>query len=149
MTGGPGSLGRAVSRVGAGAGKVGDLQGRMPAYASFLRPSTPVRDSQAVRHYRIWKDNVGWLHLSEAVSFPSLSELVDYHKTQSLSHGLQLTMPCWKVGPWLLCDVVGVRQVEDSVEAGGAQKRVFLLAVTLITLTHQSSVVLPLNPDPW
>lgn len=49
---------------------------------------------------------MGWLHLNEAVSFPGLSELVDYHKTQSLSHGLKLTMPCCKVGHWLLCDTV-------------------------------------------
>ncbi|XP_006500648.1 protein-tyrosine kinase 6 isoform X1 [Mus musculus] len=55
-----------------------------------------VRDAQAVRHYRIWKNNEGRLHLNEAVSFSNLSELVDYHKTQSLSHGLQLSMPCWK-----------------------------------------------------
>ncbi|XP_008841499.1 protein-tyrosine kinase 6 [Nannospalax galili] len=55
-----------------------------------------VRDAQAVRHYRIWKSEAGRLHLNEAVSFLSLPELVDYHKTQSLSHGLRLTMPCWK-----------------------------------------------------
>lgn len=60
-------------------------------------PRTPVRDGQVVRHYRIWR-RAGRLHLSEAVSFPSLSELVDHHKAQSLSHGLRLTVPCWKVG---------------------------------------------------
>lgn len=76
----------------------------MPTYASFRWPHTPVRDAQAVRHYRIWRSGGGRLHLNEAVSFSSLSELVDYHKIQSLSHGLQLTMPCWKVGHWFLCD---------------------------------------------
>ncbi|XP_076786521.1 protein-tyrosine kinase 6 isoform X3 [Arvicanthis niloticus] len=55
-----------------------------------------VRDAQAVRHYRIWRNDAGRLHLNEMVSFSSLSELVDYHKTQSLSHGLQLSMPCCK-----------------------------------------------------
>ncbi|XP_040315837.1 protein-tyrosine kinase 6 [Herpailurus yagouaroundi] len=57
-----------------------------------------VRDGQVVRHYRIW-GRAGRLHLSEAVSFPSLSELVDHHKAQSLSHGLRLTVPCWKHEP--------------------------------------------------
>ncbi|XP_030165052.1 protein-tyrosine kinase 6 isoform X3 [Lynx canadensis] len=57
-----------------------------------------VRDGQVVRHYRIWR-RAGRLHLSEAVSFPSLSELVDHHKAQSLSHGLRLTVPCWKHEP--------------------------------------------------
>ncbi|XP_044909319.1 protein-tyrosine kinase 6 isoform X5 [Felis catus] len=47
---------------------------------------------------RIWR-RAGRLHLSEAVSFPSLSELVDHHKAQSLSHGLRLTVPCWKHEP--------------------------------------------------
>lgn len=101
----------------------------MPAYASFCRPPTSVRDTQAVRHYRIWADDVGRLHLNEAVSFPSLTELVDYHKIQSLSHGLQLTMPCWKVGHCLLCDTVargqtggvpcwGRRGSEDGIPLG-------------------------------
>lgn len=58
----------------------------------------PVRDAQAVRHYRIRRHAGGRLHLNETVSFSSLSELVDYHKAQSLSHGLRLTVPCWKVG---------------------------------------------------
>ncbi|XP_049506417.1 protein-tyrosine kinase 6 isoform X2 [Panthera uncia] len=57
-----------------------------------------VRDDQVVRHYRIWR-RAGRLHLSEAVSFPGLSELVDHHKAQSLSHGLRLTVPCWKHEP--------------------------------------------------
>ncbi|XP_060478199.2 protein-tyrosine kinase 6 isoform X2 [Panthera onca] len=57
-----------------------------------------VRDGQVVRHYRIWR-RAGRLHLSEAVSFPGLSELVDHHKAQSLSHGLRLTVPCWKHEP--------------------------------------------------
>lgn len=57
----------------------------------------PVRDRQAVRHYKIWQ-RAGRLHLHEAVSFSSLPELVDHHRTQSLSHGLRLTSPCRKVG---------------------------------------------------
>lgn len=61
-------------------------------------PPTPVRDRQTVRHYRIWRQ-AGRLHLSDAASFPSLPELVDHHRTCSLSHGLRLTLPCWKVGP--------------------------------------------------
>lgn len=61
---------------------------------------------------------MGWLHLNEAVSFPGLSELVDYHKTQSLSHGLKLTMPCCKVGHWLLCDTVAWGQT-SGVQCGG------------------------------
>ncbi|KAF7460878.1 Hypothetical predicted protein [Marmota monax] len=54
-----------------------------------------MRDAQVVRHYRIWRRS-GRLHLNEAVSFPSLPELLDYHKAQSLSHGLRLTVPCCK-----------------------------------------------------
>ncbi|XP_054433519.1 protein-tyrosine kinase 6 [Pteronotus mesoamericanus] len=57
-----------------------------------------VRDRQTVRHYKIWR-RAGRLHLSEAVSFPSLSELVGHHRTHSLSHGLQLGLPCWKHEP--------------------------------------------------
>eukprot|EP00069_Balaena_mysticetus_P022649 bmy_14484T0 len=57
-----------------------------------------VRDQQTVRHYKIWWQD-GQLHLNEAVSFPSLPELVDHHKAQSLSHGLWLTSPRRKVGP--------------------------------------------------
>ncbi|KAF0883628.1 protein-tyrosine kinase 6 [Crocuta crocuta] len=57
-----------------------------------------VRDGQVVRHYRIWR-RAGRLHLSEAASFPSLSKLLDHHKAQSLSHGLRLTVPCWKHEP--------------------------------------------------
>lgn len=57
----------------------------------------PVRDRQTVRHYKIWQW-AGRLHLHEAVSFSSLPELVDYHRTQSLSHGLRLALPCRKVG---------------------------------------------------
>lgn len=89
----------------------------MPAYVSFHRPPTSVRDAQVVRHYRIWRNNEGRLHLNEMVSFSSLSELVDYHKTQTLSHGLQLSMPCWKVGHWLLCDIVaqGAQQVDCNM----------------------------------
>lgn len=56
-----------------------------------------MRDRQAVRHYKIWQC-AGRLHLHEAVSFSSLPELVDYHRTQSLSRGLTLTSPCRKVG---------------------------------------------------
>lgn len=51
-----------------------------------------------MRHYRIWQHQGGRLYLNEAVSFFSLVELVDYHKAHSLSHGLRLTTPCWKVG---------------------------------------------------
>lgn len=61
-------------------------------------PLSPVRDQQVVRHYKIWRRAGGQLHLNEAVSFPSLSALVAYHQAQSLSHGLRLTTPCWKVG---------------------------------------------------
>lgn len=61
-------------------------------------PPHPVRDRQTVWHYKIWQ-RASRLHLSEAVSFPSLAELVEHHKAQSLSHGLRLTSPCWKVGP--------------------------------------------------
>uniref|UniRef100_A0A452SKI5 Tyrosine-protein kinase n=1 Tax=Ursus americanus TaxID=9643 RepID=A0A452SKI5_URSAM len=43
------------------------------------------------------------LHLREAASFPSLSELLEQHKAQSLSHGLRLTVPCQKVGPPAPC----------------------------------------------
>lgn len=57
-----------------------------------------VRDRQTVRHYKIWQ-RASRLHLSEAVSFPSLAELVEHHKAQSLSHGLRLTSPCWKHEP--------------------------------------------------
>ncbi|XP_014704606.1 protein-tyrosine kinase 6 [Equus asinus] len=57
-----------------------------------------VRDTQAVRHYKIWR-RAGRLHLNQAVSFPSLPDLVDHHKAQSLSHGLRLTVPCWKHEP--------------------------------------------------
>ncbi|KAK2110354.1 Protein-tyrosine kinase 6 [Saguinus oedipus] len=58
-----------------------------------------VRDTQAVRHYKIWRHAGGRLHLNEAVSFPSLPELVNYHRTQSLSHGLRLATPCQKHEP--------------------------------------------------
>ncbi|XP_004716122.1 protein-tyrosine kinase 6 [Echinops telfairi] len=58
-----------------------------------------VRDKQTVRHYKIWRCTDGRFHLNETVSFPSLAELVDYHRSQSLSHGLCLTMPCWKHEP--------------------------------------------------
>ncbi|KAM8773864.1 protein-tyrosine kinase 6 isoform 2-T2 [Rhynchonycteris naso] len=54
-----------------------------------------VRDQQAVRNYKIWRC-AGRLHLSEAVSFPSLPQLVDHHRVHSLSHGLRLILPCWK-----------------------------------------------------
>ncbi|XP_008072850.1 protein-tyrosine kinase 6 isoform X1 [Carlito syrichta] len=57
-----------------------------------------VRDAQAVRHYKIWR-RAGSLHLNEAVSFPGLAELVDYHRAQSLSPGLRLTTPCRKHEP--------------------------------------------------
>ncbi|XP_048205693.1 protein-tyrosine kinase 6 [Perognathus longimembris pacificus] len=55
-----------------------------------------VRDAQAVRHYRIWRHVGGRLHLNQAVSFPSLPALVNYHKAQGLTPGLRLTVPCWK-----------------------------------------------------
>ncbi|XP_049725649.1 protein-tyrosine kinase 6 isoform X1 [Elephas maximus indicus] len=58
-----------------------------------------VRDKQTVRHYKIWLRAEGGFHLNEAVSFPSLHELVDYHRAQDLSHGLRLTKPCWKHEP--------------------------------------------------
>nr|XP_035158809.2 protein-tyrosine kinase 6 isoform X2 [Callithrix jacchus] len=58
-----------------------------------------VRDTQAVRHYKIWRHVGGRLHLNEAVSFLSLPELVNYHRTQSLSHGLRLAAPCQKHKP--------------------------------------------------
>ncbi|XP_006167116.1 protein-tyrosine kinase 6 [Tupaia chinensis] len=58
-----------------------------------------VRDAQAVRHYKIWRGPGGRLHLNQAVSFPSLPELLDYHRAQSLSPGLRLTVPCWKHEP--------------------------------------------------
>lgn len=125
---------------------MGGIQGRMPAYASFRRPPTPVRDAQAVRHYRIWRRNGGRLHLNETVSFSSLSELVEYHKTQSLSHGLQLTMPCWKVGHWFLCDIVA-RGQRGGVQCVGRRDSAFSLAISLI-LSHQSSAVLLLSTNP-
>ncbi|EDL88742.1 PTK6 protein tyrosine kinase 6 (predicted) [Rattus norvegicus] len=56
-----------------------------------------VWDAEAVRHYRIWRNSAGRLHLNEVVSFSSLSELVNYHKTHNLSPGLQLSMACWKL----------------------------------------------------
>lgn len=69
-----------------------------PSWHLFMSaPLCPVRDQQTVRHYKIWW-RAGRLHLNEAVSFPGLSELVDHHKVQSLSHGLRLTSPCRKVG---------------------------------------------------
>lgn len=55
-----------------------------------------MRDRQTVRHYKIWR-RAGRLHLNEAVSFPSLAGLVDHHQSHSLSHGLRLALPCWKV----------------------------------------------------
>ncbi|XP_054323580.1 protein-tyrosine kinase 6 isoform X1 [Pongo pygmaeus] len=58
-----------------------------------------VRDTQAVRHYKIWRRTGGRLHLNEAVSFLSLPELVNYHRAQSLSHGLRLAAPCRKHEP--------------------------------------------------
>lgn len=61
-------------------------------------PPAAVRDRQAVRHYRVWR-RAGRLHLSDTASFPGLRELVDQHRTQSLSHGLRLTLPCRKVAP--------------------------------------------------
>lgn len=64
-------------------------------------PQAPVCNRQAMRHYEIWQC-AGRLHFNEAVSFPGLPELVE-HKAQGLSHGLQLTLPCWKVGPPLPC----------------------------------------------
>ena len=65
--------------------------------ATQLTLSLPVRDTQAVRHYKIWRRAGGRLHLNEAVSFLSLPELVNYHRAQSLSHGLRLAAPCQKV----------------------------------------------------
>ncbi|KAM5305450.1 protein-tyrosine kinase 6 isoform 1-T1 [Glossophaga mutica] len=57
-----------------------------------------VRDRRTVRHYKVWR-RAGRLHLNEAVSFPSLAELVDHHRAHSLSHGLRLALPCWKHEP--------------------------------------------------
>ncbi|KAM9249390.1 LOW QUALITY PROTEIN: protein-tyrosine kinase 6-like [Dugong dugon] len=64
-----------------------------------------VPDKQTVRHYKIWRRAEGF-HLNEVVSFPSLRELVAYHHTQNLCHGLRLTAPCWKHEPQPLphCD---------------------------------------------
>lgn len=136
-----------MSRLGTGAGKVGDIQNRMPAYVSFCRPPTPVRDTQAVRHYRIWRSDSGQLHLNEVVSFSSLSELVDYHKTQSLSHGLQLSMPCLKVGHWLFCDIIAQGQI-GGVRRGSGLRTWVSLWLSLITLAHQSSDVPLLSTHP-
>lgn len=139
-----------MSRLGTGAGKVGDIHNSIPAYISFCRPLTPVRDAQAVRHYRIWRNDVGRLHLNEVVSFSSLSELVDYHKTQSLSHGLQLSMPCWKVGHCLFCDIIAQGQTGGIQygEKGWGLRTWHSLCLSLITLAHQSSDVLLLSTHP-
>lgn len=64
-------------------------------------PQAPVCNRQAMRHYEIWQC-AGRLHFNEAMSFPGLPELVE-HKAQGLSHGLQLTLPCWKVEQPLPC----------------------------------------------
>lgn len=104
MAGVPGNV-QAGNR-GRQSGVLGDIQDRTPTHISFCRPPTPVWDAEAVRHYRIWRNGAGRLHLNEVVSFSSLSELVNYHKTHNLSPGLQLSMACWKVGHWLLCDIV-------------------------------------------
>ncbi|KAM6163111.1 protein-tyrosine kinase 6 [Rhynchocyon petersi] len=55
-----------------------------------------VRDKQTVRHYKIWQSGEGRFHLNVAVSFINLQELVDFYRSHSLSHGLQLTTPCRK-----------------------------------------------------
>ncbi|XP_055964011.1 protein-tyrosine kinase 6 [Sorex fumeus] len=55
-----------------------------------------VRDTQTVRHYKIWRQAGGRLHLNEALSFSSLSDLVAHHREEVLTHGLQLTAPCSK-----------------------------------------------------
>lgn len=67
------------------------------ARPSSARALPLVRDQRAVRHYKIWR-RAGRLHLHEAVSFPSLSELVEHHRAHGLAHGLRLTTPCLKVG---------------------------------------------------
>lgn len=66
------------------------------SFTPWLSSRSAVRDSQNVRHYKIWRAR-DRLHLSEALSFPSLSELVAHHQAHSLTHGLQLTVPCPKV----------------------------------------------------
>ncbi|KAG8513261.1 Tyrosine-protein kinase Srms, partial [Galemys pyrenaicus] len=73
--------------------------GRISRSEASHRLQADVQDQRAVRHYKIWRGAGGRLHLSEAVSFTSLPELVAHHRTQSLSHGLRLTTPCWKHEP--------------------------------------------------
>ncbi|XP_067410646.1 protein-tyrosine kinase 6 [Emydura macquarii macquarii] len=58
-----------------------------------------VRDDSIVRHYKIWRNSQGKLHMNVALVFPDLLNLVEYYKTQSLSHGLKLTIPCRKREP--------------------------------------------------
>ncbi|XP_074867442.1 protein-tyrosine kinase 6 [Carettochelys insculpta] len=55
-----------------------------------------VRDDSVVRHYKIWRNSQGKLYLNAALSFPDLLSLLEHYKAKSLSHGLKLTIPCWK-----------------------------------------------------
>uniref|UniRef100_A0A8C8VEH5 Tyrosine-protein kinase n=1 Tax=Pelusios castaneus TaxID=367368 RepID=A0A8C8VEH5_9SAUR len=58
-----------------------------------------VRHDSVVRHYKIWRNSQGKLHMNAALFFPDLLGLVEYYKTKNLSHGLKLTIPCWKQEP--------------------------------------------------
>ncbi|XP_006021754.1 protein-tyrosine kinase 6 [Alligator sinensis] len=55
-----------------------------------------VRDDSVVRHYKIWRGAQGKFYMNKAQSFPDLPSLVECYKAKSLSHGLTLTIPCWK-----------------------------------------------------
>lgn len=56
-----------------------------------------VRDDSIVRHYKIWQNPQGNLYMNVVFSFPDLRSLVEHYKAKNLSHGLRLTIPCWKV----------------------------------------------------
>uniref|UniRef100_A0A7M4FUI7 Tyrosine-protein kinase n=1 Tax=Crocodylus porosus TaxID=8502 RepID=A0A7M4FUI7_CROPO len=58
-----------------------------------------VRDDSVVRHYKIWRSAQGKFYMNKTQSFPDLPSLVECYKAKSLSHGLKLTIPCWKVKP--------------------------------------------------
>ncbi|XP_006132550.3 protein-tyrosine kinase 6 [Pelodiscus sinensis] len=55
-----------------------------------------VRDDSIVRHYKIWRNAQGQLYMNAALSFPDLLSLVEHYKAKNLSHGLKMTVPCWK-----------------------------------------------------
>uniref|UniRef100_A0A452H9J2 Tyrosine-protein kinase n=1 Tax=Gopherus agassizii TaxID=38772 RepID=A0A452H9J2_9SAUR len=55
-----------------------------------------VRDDSIVRHYKIWRNSQGNLYMNAALSFPDLLSLVEHYKAKNLTHGLRLTIPCWK-----------------------------------------------------